>query len=78
MDKKELEKLGVAALADIVYSELLALNALIQGQQETINKLDNSPTRDLSVYFCESNRMSGYTVARDMLLRFIKEQQQIT
>lgn len=32
MEKAELEKLGAAALADIVYSELGALNSLIEEQ----------------------------------------------
>lgn len=71
MQKTELQKLPKAALIDIISSELGALNALIRDQQEAINKLDASPTRNLDTYFCETNRLSGYTVARDMLLRFI-------
>ena len=73
MQKTQLQKLPKAALIDIITSELGALNALIQDQQDKINKLDANPTRELSTYFCETNRMSGYTVARDMLLRFISK-----
>ena len=73
MEKAELEKLGAAALADIVYSELGALNSLIEEQQEAIDKINCKTTRDLGAYFCETSRMSGYTVARDMLLSFIRD-----
>lgn len=73
MQKKELQKLPKAALIDIISSELGALDALIREQKEDINKLDSNPTRDLGAYYCATNRMGGYTVARDMLLRFISK-----
>lgn len=75
MEKTELQKLPKAALIDIITSELGALNGLIHDQQETIDKLNSTPNRNLTTLFVEDARLSGYTVARDMLLRFIQEKQ---
>lgn len=38
MEKAELEKLGAAALADIVHAELIALDELIDIQQNEIDE----------------------------------------
>ena len=73
VDKKELEKMPKETLINIIISELDALNGLINNQQEKIDQLNQNPNRDLGDYFCETNRMSGYIVARDMLVRFIGE-----
>lgn len=73
MEKEELEKLGAVALADIVHGELIALTALIKKQQEEIDKINSTPNHNLTTFFCEKERLGGYTVARDMLLRFIDE-----
>lgn len=73
MDKTELQKLPKTALIDIISSDLGALDALIHDQQETIDKLNSTPNRNLNTFFVEDARLSGYTVARDMLLRFIQE-----
>lgn len=73
MNEKELEKLPKSALIDIINSELNALNALINDQQEAIDKLNNTPNRDLNTFLLENERHSGYCVARDMLVRFIGE-----
>ena len=73
MDKKALEKMPKAGLVNIITSELDALNGLINTQKHEIDQLNNNPNRDLSAYFCATSRMSGYTVARDMLLHFINE-----
>ena len=42
-------------------------------QQEAIDKLNNTPNRDLNTFLLENERHSGYCVARDMLIRFINE-----
>ena len=73
MNEKELEKLPKSALIDIINSELNALNALINDQQEAIDKLNNTPNRELNTFLLENERHSGYCVARDMLIRFINE-----
>lgn len=73
MDKKELEKMPKARLVNIITSELDALNGLIKNQGEKINQLNNTPNRDLNTFLLENERLGGYTVARDMLVRFINE-----
>lgn len=73
MNEKELEKLPKSALIDIINSELDALNGLISNQQTKINQLNNTPNRDLTTFLIENERLGGYTVARDMLVRFINE-----
>ena len=73
MNEKELEKLPKSALIDIINSELDALNGLIKNQGEKINQLNNTTNRDLTTFLLESERLSGYTVARDMLIRFINK-----
>lgn len=73
MDKKELEKMPKETLINIIISELDALNGLISNQQTKINQLNNTPNRDLTNLLIENERLGGYTVARDMLLRFINE-----
>ena len=73
MDKKELEKMPKETLINIIISELDALNGLISNQQTKINQLNNTPNRDLTTFLIENERLGGYTVARDMLLRFINE-----
>ena len=75
MEKAEWEKLGAAALADIVYSEIVALEALIQNQQEEMDELNSIGNRDINKLFLAKERHSGYCVARDMLIRFIQEKQ---
>lgn len=73
VDKKELEKMPKETLINIIISELDALNGLISNQQTKINQLNNTPNRDLTTFLIENERLGGYTVARDMLLRFINE-----
>ena len=73
VDKKELEKMPKAGLVNIITSELDALNGLIKNQGEKINQLNNTPNRDLNTFLLENERLGGYTVARDMLVRFINE-----
>lgn len=75
MGKEELEMLGASALANIISAEIGALDALINNQKEKINQLNNTPNRNLNTFFVEDARLSGYTVARDMLIRFIQEKQ---
>lgn len=75
MEKAELEKLGAAALADIVHAELIALDELIDIQQNEIDELNKNPNRDINNFFLANERHSGYCVARDMLIRFIREKQ---
>ena len=73
MNEKELEKIPKSDLIYIITSELDALNGLISNQQTKINQLNNTPNRDLTTFLIENERLGGYTVARDMLLRFINE-----
>lgn len=73
MNEKELEKIPKSDLIYIITSELDALNGLISNQQTKINQLNNTPNRDLTNFLIENERLGGYTVARDMLLRFINE-----
>ena len=73
MNEKELEKIPKSDLIYIITSELDALNGLISNQQTKINQLNNTPNRDLTNFLIENERLSGYTVARDMLIRFINE-----
>lgn len=73
MNEKELEKLPKSALIDIINSELNALKALISNQQTKIDQLNQNPNRDLTNFLIENERLGGYTVARDMLVRFIGE-----
>ena len=75
MNEKELEKIPKSDLIYIITSELDALNGLISNQQTKINQLNNTPNRDLTNFLIENERLGGYTVARDMLLRFIQEKQ---
>lgn len=73
MNEKELEKIPKSDLIYIITSELDALNGLISNQQTKINQLNNTPNRDITNFLIENERLGGYTVARDMLIRFINE-----
>ena len=73
MNEKELQKLSKNELIHIIKSELTALNGLIELQDKKIEKLNNTVNRELTTLFWEDAQRSGYTVARDLLLRFISE-----
>ena len=40
-----------------------------------IDELNKNPNRDINNFFLANERHSGYCVARDMLIRFIREKQ---
>ena len=48
MDKQELEKLGAATLADIIYNEITVLNSKIKEIQEKIKEYDGLEDTDSS------------------------------
>ena len=66
MDKQELEKLGAATLADIIYNEITVLNSKIKELQEKIKEYDGLEDKDRSymqmAYGCKLTECEG---ARD-------------
>ena len=71
MDKKELEKLGAATLADIICSEVTVLNSKIKELQEKIKEYDGLEDKDSSyMRMAYGFKLTECEGARDRLLMF--------
>lgn len=71
MDKQELEKLGAATLADIIYNEITVLNSKIKELQEKIKEYDGLEDTDSSyMQMAYGFQLTECEGARDRLLMF--------